>query len=327
MSSSVSSSRSSSKTPSRPVNLTVPDKPLARPSSPRSLSYNTPPPLHLTIRFSNSLPDLSLDILRPHETTVAALKSQIRTHLSDANKNRRLRFIHGGKILPDTSVLSSVLRAPPPSSAPEDDTTKGKGKGKGVEGRVERRVYVNCSIGDVLTPEEIEAEGKAATTRIPASSLPSPAQSSLQSRRASPPHRPRGFDRLLDTGATQADVNHLRLQFRNIQAARHTPDTMPSPDTLRSMEDAWLESNATPGGGQTVIAGEEEMMGDDQGMAGLLDTLVKAMCIGFLFPLGSVMWLIREEGMWSRRWQVFASFGFLLSFAIGLIRAMTGEGQ
>jgi hypothetical protein len=93
------------------------------------------------------------------------------------------------------------------------------------------------------------------------------------------------------------------------------------------MEDAWLESNATPGGGQTVVAGEVEEMGDEQGMAGLLDTLVKAMCVGFMFPLGSVMWLIREEGMWSRRWQVFASFGFLLSFAIGLIRAMTGEAQ
>jgi hypothetical protein len=60
-------------------------------------------------------------------------------------------------------------------------------------------------------------------------------------------------------------------------------------------------------------------------VAGLLDTLVKGMFVGFMFPLGSVGWLIREEGLWSRRWQVFASFGFVFSFTIGLIRALSGD--
>jgi len=142
---------------------------------------------------------------------------------------------------------------------------------------------------------------------------------------------------LLQAGFTAAEVNQLRLQFRSIQAARHTPDTMPSPDTLRGMEDAWIDNNNTGGppgmgggsGGQGGGGGwgDEEGGGDDMaaGLGGLLDTLVKGMFVGFMFPLGSVGWLIREEGLWSRRWQVFASFGVVFSFTIGLIRALSGD--
>ncbi|KAJ9132225.1 hypothetical protein NKR19_g9372, partial [Coniochaeta hoffmannii] len=248
--------------PSRPT-LTVPTS-LSRPSS-RSPSPSFTPPLHLTIRFSTSLPDLHLDILHPQQTTIAALKSLIRSRLSEPNRVRRLRFIHGGKILPDTSTLSSVLRAPPPPPPPRNgelsssSSSSSRGnKGKGVEGRRDdgTRVYVNCSIGDVLTAREIEEEeGKAAasspspgTTATPGTPVPTPADVRA-GQDAAPPSRPapRGFDRLLQAGFTAAEVNQLRLQFRSIQAARHTPDTMPSPDTLRGMEDAWIDNNNTGG--------------------------------------------------------------------------------
>lgn len=338
----MSSSSSSPPTkPSRPT-LTVPTS-ISRPSSPsRSPSFT--PPLHLTVRFSTSLPDLHLDILTPQQTTVAALKSLIRSRLSEPNRLRRLRFIHGGKILPDGAVLSSVLRAPapPPRDISRDrDSDRARGKGKGVEGRDGTRVYVNCSIGDVLTDKEIEEdENKAAAS--PGVQGPTPTRSpSVDGRVAGPgagqdaprPAPPRGFDRLLQAGFTPAEVNQLRLQFRSIQAARHTPDTMPSPDTLRGMEDAWIDNNngnpAMGGGAQGGPGGwgDEEGVGDETGagVAGLLDTLVKGMFVGFMFPLGSVGWLIREEGLWSRRWQVFASFGVVFSFTIGLIRALGGD--
>lgn len=109
---------------------------------------------------------------------------------------------------------------------------------------------------------------------------------------------------------------------------------MPSPDALRGMEDAWIDDNngnagGTGGGGGGGGAGwgDEEGQGDEMGagVAGLLDTLVKGMFVGFMFPLGTLGWLIREEGMWSRRWQAFASFGVIFSFSIGLIRALTGD--
>ncbi|KAH8907027.1 hypothetical protein BR93DRAFT_927877, partial [Coniochaeta sp. PMI_546] len=337
------SSSSSPTKPSRPT-LTVPTS-LSRPSSPlRSPSFTHFPPLHLTIRFSTSLPDLQLDILTPQQTTVAALKSLIRSRLSEPNRLRRLRFIHGGKILPDGAVLSSVLRAPPPpprDASRDRDADKARGKGKGVEGRDGTRVYVNCSIGDVLSDKEIEDEHRAAASPSPAAtpgvSTPTAGAAGRPgvagTGQDTPRPAPRGFDRLLQAGFTPAEVNQLRLQFRSIQAARHTPDTMPSPDTLRGMEDAWIDNNngnpAAMGGGQGGGAGwgDEEGVGDETGagVAGLLDTLVKGMFVGFMFPLGSVGWLIREEGLWSRRWQVFASFGFVFSFTIGLIRALSGD--
>ena len=61
----------------------------------------------------------------------------------------------------------------------------------------------------------------------------------------------RGFDRLLSGGFSPAEVNQLRLQFLTIQSNIHTPDTMPSPNTLRRMEDAWIDDNA----GQASMGG------------------------------------------------------------------------
>ncbi|KAL8407748.1 hypothetical protein RB594_006546 [Gaeumannomyces avenae] len=347
-----------------------------------------PPPLLLTIRFSTSLPDLHLDIPRPSATTVVALKHLIRSRLEEPTSQRRLRFIHAGRILPDQSVLSSVLRqppsaaaaaAPPPPSSyfppppppppPSSQTSSSKspavvadaaaaaaasGKGKAVEGAAPAlpRVYVNCSIGDLLTDAELAEEAAAAAVEAVAPPPPSPSPSPSPFAPLSPsqspsPSRnggtttdrntPRGFDRLLAAGFSAAEVNQLRLQFRSIQASRHTPDTMPSPDALRSMEDAWMDNNnggnTQPGGGAYGGADGEGGGGgggdggDELGLNGVVDVLLRGMLIGFVWPLGSFGWLIREEGLYSRRWKVFVSFGFVLSLTIGMIRSISGENK
>lgn len=384
-----SSSRATSPMgPSRPGMLT-PRQPTPSPAShprsptPRSPSFPArPPPLHLTVRFSASVPDLHLDILNPDQTTVVALKHLIRSRLSDTNNStRRLRFIHSGKILPDQAVLSAVLKPPPPppssaaaatlspppsSSRPRsrygaDEASDPKGKGKNVEGRpaaAAQRVYVNCSIGDVLSDAELEAEATAAAQPVPdpravggggsspgaGSGGSSPVPTAMAtatdigvggggSREGLARRTPRGFDRLLAAGFSTAEVNQLRLQFRSIHASRYTPDTMPSPDTMRGMEDAWIDNNDAGTGRGGGGSGAGGGTGDDGaadadegfGLVGLVDVLVKGMVVGFLFPLGSVGWLIREEGLWSSRWQVFVSFGFILSLTIGLIRAISGD--
>ncbi|KAJ2969530.1 hypothetical protein NUW58_g9968 [Xylaria curta] len=116
------------------MTTTAPKSPLA----PKGLS-GAPPALLLTIRFSAALPDLELDIPRPSATTVVSLKHLIRSRLDKAHARRRLRFIHGGKILPDTAVLSSVLRAlplppPPPSlTSHASETGAGRRGGKDAE--------------------------------------------------------------------------------------------------------------------------------------------------------------------------------------------------
>lgn len=277
-------------------------------TSPASSSHPLPPPLHLTIRFSTSQPDLELDISAPHTTTILALKHILRTRLSSRS---RLRLIYQGRILPDASALSSVLKAPPPPPRNNDDP---KGKGKAVEGANFTRVYVNCSIGDELTSEELEKEEEEALKP------PKDATGDNSKPTTSTRPRPRGFDRLLQSGITPSEIATLRTQFNSIHTARFTPDQMPSPDTLRNMEDAWIDNNA-----DGLPSGANPLEDENAGMASVLDILIQAMIVGFFFPLGSATWLMRQDGIWSKRWQIFVGFGFVLSIAIGFIMQLSGD--
>ncbi|KAF4472016.1 conserved membrane [Fusarium albosuccineum] len=278
-------------------------------TSQASSSHPLPPPLHLTIRFSTSQPDLDLDIPSPQTTTVLALKHLLRTRLSSRS---RLRLIHQGRLLPDDSALSSVLKALPPPPPPRDDDPKGKGKA--VEGANVSRVYVNCSIGDELTVAELKKEELDAA-KPPKDATPEGSKPTTSTR-----PRPRGFDRLLQSGFTQSEIATLRTQFASIHTSRFTPDAMPSPDTLRNMEDAWIDNNA---GG---IPSESNPLEDEYtGMASVLEILFRAMMVGFFFPLGSLTWLMRQEGIWSKRWQIFVGFGVAFSLCIGFIMELSGD--
>ncbi|KAI1188423.1 DUF2407 C-terminal domain-containing protein [Nemania serpens] len=344
-----------------------------------------PAPLLLTIRFSASLPDLDLDIPRPSATTIVSLKHLIRSRLDKTHARRRLRFIYGGKILPDTSVLTSVLRVPhpPPPPAPpssisalsngfptnpdEDDDrsanatrrsksnsnskNNGKDKGKSVPGRPDPspRIYVNCSIGDELSPSDLELEAAAAALPPPSRSstaLPTTGTNttgtttntttSTTSSTTTMPV-PRGFERLLSAGFNASEVNQLRLQFRSIHASRYTPDTLPSPDSFRRLEDAWIDDNgaavpldATADGGMLGMGmgmggGGGGGGGDEVGLVGMVDVLIRGVITGFIWPLGSAGWLIREEGMSSDRWRFMVGVGVIFSVLIGFIRAISGD--
>lgn len=287
------------------------------------------PPLLLTVRFSTSVPDVLLDIPHPATTTIAALKYQIRSHLAQPDSQRRLRFIHGGRILPDTAIVAAVLKplAPPPPSIQQDDP---KGKGKAVEGTsslaAAQRVYVNCSIGDLLTDAELDDEKQRAEEPVPEAALPSassfaghaPAGSGAGAGGYRTTDRgPSGFDRLLGSGFTPAEVNQLRLQYRARQEARYTADTLPSPNSLLRMEDVWLDSNHAPEAGGANVIGDD---GDEGGLAAILDVAFKGMLIGFVWPLGAVGWLIRGEEKLPKRMRVMVWCGFALSLLLGTIR-------
>lgn len=317
----------------------------------------TAPPLSLTIRFSASVPDLDLDIPHPSQTTVISLKNLIRGRLAEPNSQRRLRFIQGGKILPDGAALSAVLRAPPPPPPRADDRSRSngggdaKGKGKAVANRLpSQRIYVNCSIGDSLTDAELKAEAEAAS--LPVSEAPSlqsglgasspagagspaapgtPAPGSINT--TSP--TPRGFDRLLNAGFSAAEVNQLRLQFRSIHSSRFTPDTLPSPDSFRRMEDAWIDDNGaavpTTGGmggsmgSSGAVGGSGGFDSDEVGLLGWLDAMIWGVAIGFLWPMGSFGWLARQHGIHSDRVKVMIGAGVFLSLLIGIVRSISGE--
>jgi len=275
--------------------------------------------LLITVRFTTSIPDLLLDVPEPAETSVVALKHLIRSKLDEPTSKHRFRFIHGGKLLKDDDLLSTVLKVPsPPPRAPDP-----KGKGKAVE-PPPPRVYINCSIGDVLTSAELAAEALAATESTNKSKKERETKKE-SSQNAVPPTTttpaPRGFDRLLSGGFTPAEVNQLRLQFLSIQSNIHTPDTMPSPSTLQRMEDAWIDDNASNAG---MGAGEGGFdFGDDGLGGGALDDLLWGNMMGFLWPLGCMGWVISQEGVWSGRRKIAVFTGFVLSLTYGVLRVVS----
>lgn len=277
------------------------------------------PVLPVTVRFTTSIPDLLLDIPTADSTSVIALKHLIRSKVEAPTSKHRYRLIHSGKLLKDDDLLSSVLKIPPPPPKSPDP----KGKGKAIE-PAPPRVYINCSIGDVLTSAELSAEALAAAESANKSQKRTPSDSSNgpPAQKTTTTPSPRGFDRLLQGGFTAAEVNQLRLQFRSIQSNIHTPATMPSPSTLLRMEDAWIDDNGGAGAGASASAQGFDF-GDDGLGGGALDDLLWGNIMGFLWPLGCVGWLIREEGVWSRRRRIAVFTGFVLSLSFGMLRVVS----
>ncbi|KFA74722.1 hypothetical protein S40288_03940 [Stachybotrys chartarum IBT 40288] len=277
------------------------------------------PPLLLTIRFTASIPDMELDITAPHATSVVSLKHLLRTRLDTRN---RLRLIHQGRLLPDAAALSAVVKARAPQrSAEHARPAPPDAKGKAVAGQEPvSRIYVNCSIGDELSPEELDAERIAADKAPDGDADASAPDGQIRIPTSTRP-RPRGFDRLLDSGFIASDVSTLRTQFISIQTGRLGRDiALLSPDSVRRLEDEWIDSNASDmpsmglGG---AAAGDGEM----NGFADHLDGMVRGMLIGFLFPLGSLAWLVRQDILMPKfiLWVVFgAGFSVLVAIVMGI---------
>lgn len=281
-------------------------------------------PLDLVVRFSISLPDLILRVDTINTITAASLKQLIRAQLKAPASTSRLRLIHAGKVLPDNDALSKSLNVthPPPPPA-QDKSAKAKGKQPIRDSKLvpAARVYIHCSLGDALTPSELSAEVKVAQeadvaleTTLAQTSLTSPLQHGSSSTTTTP--APRGFDRLLTTGFSPSEVATLRTQFLAIQSYSHTPDTMPTGAELLALEERWLDNTH---GSATSGAGGADADTEDSG--GLEDMLYGNL-MGFFWPVGAFFWLMREEGVWSRRRQIAVLSGFLVNLTFGFLRVM-----
>ncbi|THZ07316.1 hypothetical protein D6C93_01088 [Aureobasidium pullulans] len=280
-------------------------------------------PVDLVIRFTAAIPDAVIRVPSAKLTTPLALRQQIRAQLPASFASNRLRLISAGKVLPDATALSKCINIPPPprrskidSAASKDkNKNKNKAKGKAPAETTVPRVYIHCSIGDTLTPGDIASEADAAEAAdkallLDVQAVPAPDQTQNPTTTSSTP-APRGFDRLLSAGFSPADVANLRAQFMAIQAHTHTPDTMPTGDDLRSLEERWLENdpaNAAAGGG----AGTDEEGG--------LEDMLWGNLMGFFWPIAAACWLMREEGVWTRRMQISVLSGLLVNLTFGFLR-------
>ncbi|KIW44707.1 uncharacterized protein PV06_03159 [Exophiala oligosperma] len=311
------------------------------PTSTNTPSFNEDNDLDLTIRFSASLADLLLTLPGSLSANTATLKQLIRSRLPNEYAKHRIRLIYAGKALVDDVPLAASLKrtvSRPPSRistpGPYDDSNGGaKNKGKlAVRDQPNQaRIYIHCSIGDlVLSAAELAEEAatsqNATTESEAADGSAAPAASGQQhqdqqGQQTTTTPIPRGFERLLNAGFTAAEVQSLRLQFLAIQAHTHTPDTMPSPNTLRDMEDRWLDNSNAGGEAGTLSDGMGGgMPTEDDGQVGALDDMIFGTAMGFFWPIGCLMWGVREEGIWSQRRKMAVVVGFLLNVGLGLIR-------
>jgi iron-sulfur cluster assembly 1 len=297
--------------------------------------------MELTIRFSASLPDLLLSVPSSLHANTATLKQLIRSHLPESFTKRRIRLIYSGKALIDNVPLQASLKknvSSPPSrlgtpdvydesSDARTDTGNGKGKQAVRDPVTQPRIYIHCSIGDIDLPAKeladeaaTAAEGQADHDNDVQSSQDATAEKSTQAAAtANTTPAPRGFDRLLSAGFSAAEVQSLRLQFLAIQAHTHTPDTMPGPAALRDLEDRWLDNSNATGefdGDGTTGAG----LGEDDLQAGALDDMIWGTAMGFFWPIGCLLWGVRDEGIWSQRRKMAVVVGCLLNVGLGLIR-------
>lgn len=295
-----------------------------------TLPVPVPAGLLVTVRFSSGLKDQDIDVPSPQTTTVLAFKQTLRNRITSRS---RLRLIYQGRILTDGSSLSAVLKplptsaspAPPPPHSrtppppPSTSSQDVKGKGKAVDKPVPLRVYLNCSIGDELSTAELAAEREAAERPPEDQSQDQDGGAQAAATAAWKKTRPRGFDRLLQAGFTQSEIATLRTQFVSIHTERFAPDAMPSPDTMRGMEDAWIDGNAGE-----LPSSASPLEDDITNMSSVLDIMIRAMMIGFFFPLGSMTWLLRQD-VWGEKWRIFVGSGVVLSLTVGIFMTMSSE--
>lgn len=327
--------------------------------------------LDLTIRFSPSLPDLLLSVSNPTISTTCRLKQLIRSHLPAELSDRRIRLIYAGKPLSDYAPLISSLRlssrllsrsnsrpqtplpsqprtpasagfSPSPSGLVSTNlSTPVSSKGKTVirDPPSSSRIYVHCLIADArLSERELADEEYLSNSR----NVHTPSSSDLADRYGSLGQSPvpsttpaaRGFDRLLAAGFSQSEVESLRDQFNSIQAHTRTRDEMPSPNTLRELEDRWLDNSNQPtlsyagnnsyndndleGGG--IGSNPSIGIGVDEDQIGALDDMLWGTIAGFFWPVGCLWWLCWEEGVWSPRRKVAVFIGFAVNLGFGGIR-------
>lgn len=131
---------------------------------------------------------------------------------------------------------------------------------------------------------------------------------------------PRGFDRLLDTGFSPSDIQSLRLQFLAVHSHTHTPDTMPTPEEMRLLEDRWLDNTTTSTLASDSPANTNTNNSTQDEAARFLDDSIYGTIMGFIWPIGCLIWGLREEGIMTPSRKVAVVLGIMLNLGLGFVK-------
>ncbi|KAJ6497785.1 DUF2407 ubiquitin-like domain-containing protein [Mycena sanguinolenta] len=167
----------------------------------------------LVIRFPEGTPDLPV-VVTQHDT-LEDVKHTIRRERPQL-KNRRLRFIHSGRLLSDTLLLHSWLVEldEKHKQSAEDDSGPAKSE----------TTWIHCSVGREIEDGEDEAGHEQKAQLQPA----------------------RGFDRLASVGFSEADIANFRQQFHSQSASNYLDTDFETEEEYdehaRALEEEWIDS-------------------------------------------------------------------------------------
>lgn len=115
--------------------------------------------MSLGIRFSRaSIPDLQLPLPAPGTPLpVFSVKHQIRKDRAQDTARRRLRLIYGGRALPDADDLVKTIK-PITEHYNSDNSSSASLAVKTGDNEQPLTIWLLCSVGDVLTDEELAQE-------------------------------------------------------------------------------------------------------------------------------------------------------------------------
>ncbi|KAI0715647.1 DUF2407 ubiquitin-like domain-containing protein [Cerioporus squamosus] len=270
---------------------------------PEADAATSPTPKDLTIRFTEGIPDLTLQVAE--KDTVKDVKENIRLARPEL-KDRRLRLIYSGQLLADSTQLYPRIasveqrRRKPTQSAVGGEEADGTGD----QNSVAAPTWLHCSVGPQLKEGE-EEEGRMQTAQL----------------------KPlRGFDRLAAAGFSEQDIANIRLQFHAHSAGDYLDQEFDDQEDFdehaRVLEEQWIDS--LDGGSSASLANSQPAV----------SSLHNGILLGFFFPLmpvfffrgtkPAVFWDDGSEhdaltpSMFSRRMQMGIVVGFLLNVLFGV---------
>ncbi|KAI0769097.1 DUF2407 ubiquitin-like domain-containing protein [Trametes elegans] len=256
-----------------------------------------PPPKDLTIRFTEGIPDLTVQVAE--KDTVKDVKKSIRLARPEL-KDRRLRLIHSGQLLAESTPIYSRITSA--SQRRQDSASADESEGPGAQGSAPRTTWLHCSVGPQLTEGEVE-------------------ESKIQTAQLKPL---RGFDRLAAAGFSEQEIANIRLQFHTHSARDYLDqefdDQEDYDEHARVLEEQWIDSLD---GGSSASQSQNAV-----------SSLHNGIVLGFFFPLipffffrnnkPAVFWDDDSEfeamgtPVFSRKMQMGIVVGFLLNVLFGL---------
>lgn len=273
----------------------------------------------IVVRFTDSvsgelIPDLELPLTinfdRDDVNTLVSsmwLKEQIRTQ-REGTERRRIRLIYNGRVLNELTNFRDDIFLPKLRLMEVDEQLK---------------IYIHCLVGETLTGSQLSEERELDRRPQQVSTAPQVV----------------GFDRLLQQGFSQEDVNDLRRQFRDV----YLPDALQHMNAgdvtdieeeearqqlIRQLEERWIESTINGNTANTTVSAGAD---DDTGViaptvrasaeleeSNRNEDIVVGMLIGAFLGVVALVFEVLDDSYMSkdRRWAVFAGVMMNVMYAI-----------